>query len=194
MDLQAFVKENKHLQSNLTEMGVHVDRIEHVDNLTITRRAEMKDFEIRDSQVGAIVTGEVRGDVTGRDKAGGDIVHGDKVGGDKYTELQDALTQWQEQVIATIEAQEDLDKDEKDEIKEEVAENAEKVMKEVKGKARPGRIERLLNTISLMGDDILEVTVATLANPFAGVGLVLKKINDRIKLERAKEAEQDSAA
>jgi hypothetical protein len=36
-----------------------------------------------------------------------------------------------------------------------------------------------------MAPDIIEVTVKTLQNPFAGVGLVLEKINDRIKLERA---------
>lgn len=97
------------------------------------------------------------------------------------------------QVAAAIEAREDLDDDEKDEIKEGATETVKKVMEEAKGKARPGRIERLLNTIASMEDDILEVTAATLANPFAGVGLVLKKINDRIKLERAKEVEQDSA-
>lgn len=33
---------------------------------------------------------------------------------------------------------------------------------------------------------ILEVTATTLQSPFKGVGLVLEKINDRIKLEREK--------
>jgi hypothetical protein len=35
-----------------------------------------------------------------------------------------------------------------------------------------------------MAPDILEVTATTLQNPFKGVGLVLEKINDRIKLGR----------
>jgi hypothetical protein len=135
----------------------------------------------------------VGGDKVGRDKAGGDIIHAN-AGNDKVVELQDALKQWQEQVMAKIEAREDLDEDEKDEMKEAVTENAEKVMAEVQDRARPGRLERLLNTVSSMGDDIIEVTVTTLANPFAGVGLVLKKINERIKLEQAKEAKQDAAA
>ena len=128
-------------------------------------------------------------DIVEGDKAGGDIVHGDN-----YVALQDALKQWQAQIIANIEAQQDLDEDEKVEMKEEVAKNAEKVLAERQDEVRPGRIERLLNTVAAMGDDILEVTMATLANPLAGVGLVVKKINERIKLERAKEAKQDSAA
>jgi hypothetical protein len=55
----------------------------------------------------------------------------------------------------------------------------------VKGhQADPGKLERWLNTMSVMAPDILEVTAAILQNPLAGVGLVLQKINDRIKLER----------
>ena len=55
----------------------------------------------------------------------------------------------------------------------------------VKGEtANVGKIERLLNTMSSMAPDILEVTATTLQNPFRGVGLVLQKINDRVKLER----------
>ena len=112
---------------------------------------------------------------------------------EKVAELQDALEQWQAQILAKIEARKDLDGDEKEEMKEAVTENARKVLGEVQGQARPGRIERLLNTVSSMGDDILEVTVTTLADPFAGVGLVLKKIRERIKLEQAKEAKEEAA-
>ena len=99
--------------------------------------------------------------------------------------MQDKLQAWQAQIIAAIEAQADLDEDEKAEIKEEVTENAQKVLAEIQGQARPGRLERLLNTVSAMSGDIAEVTLTTLADPFAGLGLVMKKINDKIKLEQA---------
>lgn len=98
MDLQHFAKENAYLQSNLSEMGLNIGNIGHVDSLTVTKSAEMKDVEVevKNSQVGVIVTGEAKGDITGgdqvgHDKAGGDIVHSGKVSGDKYAELQDAL-------------------------------------------------------------------------------------------------------
>ena len=50
-------------------------------------------------------------------------------------------------------------------------------------RADPGRLERLINTLAAMAPDIFDVAVTTLTNPFAGIGLVLKKIGERAKLE-----------
>ena len=52
--------------------------------------------------------------------------------------------------------------------------------------AGPAKVEGFLDKISNNGPDILEVTATILQNPFKGVGLVLEKINNRIKLERQK--------
>jgi hypothetical protein len=49
--------------------------------------------------------------------------------------------------------------------------------------AEPSRLEKLINTLSVMAPDIFEVAVATLANPLAGIGLAVKKIGDKAKLE-----------
>ncbi|MCB0212289.1 MAG: hypothetical protein KDJ52_23310 [Anaerolineae bacterium] len=134
------------------------------------------------------------GNVSANLNAGGDIVGGDKVTthitsgavdqGDVQTRLEAALDKWRQELEAKIATLADLDDEEKNDLKKQ----ADKVQQEaVKGEAAsPGKLERLLNAMSAMAPDILEVTATTLQNPFAGVGLVLKKINDRIKLERAK--------
>lgn len=138
--------------------------------------------------LGNVVTGNVSGDVVAGDKIGGDKVGGDKIIGASpgqeaaLAELQKALAQWQKDIEAKVEALSDLEDDEKEDLKK----NVERVTKEaVKGQgAEVGKIERWLNTITTMAPDILDVTAATLQNPFKGVGLVLEKISDRIKLER----------
>lgn len=46
------------------------------------------------------------------------------------------------------------------------------------------RVEKLLNTLAVVGPDVFEVAMATLANPLAGIGVALRKIGDRARLER----------
>ena len=67
-----------------------------------------------------------------------------------------------------------------------LTQNVEQVVKEAeKGeKADPSRIERLLNTLSAMAPDILDVIVTTIKNPLAGIGLVIKKIGEKAKVTR----------
>jgi hypothetical protein len=97
--------------------------------------------------------------------------------------LETALAQWRQEVADLLKKVDDLDEDDKAYVQK----TAEKVEEAARGpEVNPGRLERLLNTMSSMAPDILEVTIATLQNPLAGIGLVLQKINDRIKLERAK--------
>ncbi len=144
--------------------------------------------------IGGISGGTINlGNVSAGVQAGGDIVAGDKTEvvqaaptGQESPQavLAAALTQWQQEIEAKIAALSELDEDEKEELQEKAA----KVEQEMaKGEpANLGKIERLLNTMSSMAPDILAVTAKTLQNPFAGVGLVLEKINDRIKLERDK--------
>jgi hypothetical protein len=64
--------------------------------------------------------------------------------------------------------------------------NVEQVVKEAeKGdQADESRIERLLNMISTMAPDILDVIVTTIGSPLAGIGLVIKKIGDRARVTR----------
>jgi hypothetical protein len=46
------------------------------------------------------------------------------------------------------------------------------------------RLEKLINTLAVIGPDVFEVATATLVNPLAGIGVALKKIGDRARLER----------
>lgn len=119
---------------------------------------------------------------------------GDLVGGDKITIGQDkdalnaqdklmaALAEWKRELEAKIATLADLEAYKKDDLKEKVSKFDEEAAKGAA--ANPDQLAWLLNTMSSMAPDILEVTVAILQNPFAGVGLVLRKINDKIKLER----------
>lgn len=153
---------------------------------------------VRNTQIGGVnfsnISGSsinIGGNVSANVSAGGDIVGGDKItttapapGSDSpQAQLKAALAQWRHEIEAKIAALSDLDDDEKGELKAK----ADKVEQEaVRGEAaNPGKLERLLNTMSAMAPDILEVTATTLQNPFKRVGLVLQKINDRVKIERA---------
>jgi len=127
----------------------------------------------------------------GRDLAGGDIAGRDIAGRDIITQasspgLQEFLVQWQSQMEAKIEASSSLSADEKKDLKEQVTKIQEEAAKGTQTDSN--RLEKLINTLGVMAPDIFEVAVATLANPLAGVGLVLKKIGDRARLESESQA------
>ncbi|MCB0191388.1 MAG: hypothetical protein KDJ65_05540 [Anaerolineae bacterium] len=151
------------------------------------------------TQIGGLNFGNISGstinigNVSADVNAGGDIVGGNKVTttitsgstsqGDVQAQLEAALVKWRQELTAVLEQSRDLDSDDK-----EYAETtADKVIKEAKkgSQANPEKLEGFFKKLSNMTPDILEVTATTLQNPFAGVGLVLQKINDRITLERA---------
>jgi hypothetical protein len=132
-----------------------------------------------DSQSGGISEGGIR---AGRDvRAGRDIAGRDIVTQTGQTDLRDVLALWQADMEKTIEAAPELSDDEKTDAKEQVA----KISTEAaKGKqADKTRLEKLINTLAIMAPDIFEVAVTTLANPLAGIGLVLKKIGEKARLE-----------
>lgn len=87
------------------------------------------------------------------------------------------LLAWQKAMEKRIDALQNLPPADKTDLKETVAKiTTEAAQGE---KAEPGRIERLVNTLSAMAPDIFEVAVASLASPLAGLGLVVKKVGDR---------------
>jgi len=125
------------------------------------------------------------GNVSTEVNAGGDIVGGDKVttsGDPAQMQLEAALDQWRQELQPIINKLDDEDD------REYVEKIAIKLVTEAKKgvDANPEKVEGFLNKISNMAPDILEVTATTLPNPLKGVGLVLQKVNDRIKLERQK--------
>jgi hypothetical protein len=69
--------------------------------------------------------------------------------------------------------------------KQEIAETVQKIETEAaKGdKASPDKVERWLKNLVMMAPDILDVTVATLLNPAAGVATVIRKVAEKAKTE-----------
>jgi hypothetical protein len=69
--------------------------------------------------------------------------------------------------------------------KAELAETVQKVEEEAKKgeEANPNRVQRLLKTLGLMAPDILEVTLACLTSPVAGITTALKKVAEKAKAE-----------
>jgi hypothetical protein len=129
---------------------------------------------------------KVGGDIVGRDsiRAGGDIVGRDKLTiGDSAAQ---SLAQWRALVESKIEAQPNLSAEDKKDLKDQVAKIQAEASKGAQ--ADPSRLEKLINTLAVMAPDIFEVAVTTIANPLAGIGLALKKIGDKAKLERATKA------
>ena len=93
------------------------------------------------------------------------------------------LKKWSEEMEKLIDVNRDLLQDDKTDLKRDVAKVAEEISKGKKTDS--SRLESLLNRIGSIAPDILEVAIATLANPLAGLGLVAKKIGDRAKLAQA---------
>jgi hypothetical protein len=133
---------------------------------------------------GVQVGGNVGGDVVGGDKNETQNISGDYVGRDKITTttVTQGLTgdQAAKLLAAFAEIQHLIDARpadpnvEKGEIKRVVDEVKTEVQK---GEAaNPNKVERWLANLGAMAPDILKVTVATLANPAAGVATAIQLI------------------
>lgn len=134
--------------------------------------------------------------VAGRDKkVGGDVISVSNVGPGaavaagreasasvgQNLEAEVDLARWRADMEARIDALADLGEEDKEDLKAQIA----RIEKEAaKGKdADTGRLARLVNVLNVMSSDIFEVAVATLINPLAGIGLVIKKIGKKAKVE-----------
>ncbi len=92
-----------------------------------------------------------------------------------------SIVEWMTQINKKIDSLPNVSQAEKEDLKQQV----EKIGGEAQkgSKAEVGRLEKLINTLSVIAPDIFDVVIATLANPLAGIGLVIKKIGDKAKLE-----------
>jgi hypothetical protein len=88
-------------------------------------------------------------------------------------------------LFAQIYQQIDARPEDPDVDKEELTETVQKVEQEAaKGEeANPTKVERWLKFLGNVAPDILEVTVACLTNPLAGVGTVIRKIAEKARAE-----------
>jgi hypothetical protein len=93
------------------------------------------------------------------------------------------LDNWRKQMERKINGLKGLYPEDKSALNQQVEQIAREVGKG--SKADAGRVERLINAIGAMAPDILEVVIATLVNPLAGIGLVAKKIGDKAQVQKA---------
>jgi hypothetical protein len=116
------------------------------------------------------------GDFTGRDKTTETIINGNN---NIVNSTVSQQTQYLQQIYTAIEERPHTDPLEKalvDEIKAE----------DDKGEqADESFIARRMRNIQRMAPDILEVVLATIANPIAGFGVVAKKVAEKMKTEAA---------
>lgn len=121
--------------------------------------------------------------------SGGVVNVGDEnslVGSDtRAANLAASLAEWQAEMEVEIDALPHLLEADKVDLKDTVAKIKTEAVKAEE--VDPSRLERLLNSIAAMAPEIFEVAVTTLASPLQGIGLVMKKIGDKAKLERQAE-------
>lgn len=86
-----------------------------------------------------------------------------------------------ENLYILVDTHTQLSKTDKSDIKVEIKEIRQELTK--KNKADEDFIMRRLRNIRRMAPDILEVIIATIANPVAGFGMVASKIAQKIKAE-----------
>jgi hypothetical protein len=108
--------------------------------------------------------------------------HGAKANVSITQATQDEWKAWREKIEQEIKSLKTLPAEDQTML----VQNVEQVVKEAEkgGQADPGRIERLLNSISTMAPDILDVLVTTIGNPLSGIGLVIKKIGEKATVTR----------
>lgn len=104
-------------------------------------------------------------------------IHGDVIGGDKYVIHQQGLTPAQVAAFLDLRskiATAPLGKEDK----EDLTKNVDRIQAEAqKGiEADGAKIEGALKKIAGMSDDILDVVLATLANPALGLTEVVRKV------------------
>lgn len=88
-------------------------------------------------------------------------------------------------VYSKIDALPQLDKAVKEDAKEEIRDIQENITEAVtnKGNLDESFLTRRFRSIARMAPDILDVIVSTIANPLGGVGVAVKKIADKAKVE-----------
>ncbi len=131
-------------------------------------------------------------------------VHGDQIGGDKIS--VESISGSQGVAIgrgSQVKIQSGTDAKELSEIfsviyqkiesrpadplveKEEISDQVKRIENEVAAgeKAEPAKVERWLRNLAAMAPDILDVTVAAITNPAAGIYLAIRKIAQKVKEE-----------
>lgn len=115
---------------------------------------------------------KVQGDIIGRDKT--------IITNTAHTKFTKSIFVWEKSISNEVEKL-SVSPDEKDDLIKQLA-LIKSALVQDKGK-NPTRLEKLINMLAVMSPDIFDVVITTLTSPLAGIGLTLRKISDKAKLE-----------
>jgi hypothetical protein len=143
--------------------------------------------------MGAGASIQASGNVSARDNiatSGGQVIQAGAgstvtVGADPlaYANFLKEITDWETRMKEKVGALSNLSEEDRKELKQKLSQVK---MEAIKGQqADPGRLEKLVNTLGALAPDMFEVAVTTLASPLGGIGLALKKIGEKAKVERS---------
>ena len=120
------------------------------------------------------ISGEIN--IAGRDNTS--IKHTTAISAAQIKQLLD-------QLYSAIESRTETPTSDREDLKAEVKEIQSTVTEAAKknGKVDEGFLARRFRNIARMAPDILDVVVATLGNPLAGLGVAVKKIAEKAKEE-----------
>jgi len=170
-------------------VSAEFNKVEEQEEETMSEEKEEKSSQINTGG-GAYVGGNINtggGDFVGRDK---NVSGGNVIGSTIVTGNQNVVGSTVNQRVAyitkiynAIEERPDTSSYEKKDLKEAFKDVEEE---DAKGEqADPGFIEHRLRNIQRMAPDILEVVLATMANPVAGFSLIAKKVAEKMQAETA---------
>jgi uncharacterized Ntn-hydrolase superfamily protein len=111
---------------------------------------------------------------------GGDVVGNDKITYvmDNSDELEKMFSLWEKRMKEEVDKTK-LSAQEKDEVKERITEIKSTAIES----KNPTRLEKLINMLAIMSPDIFDVVITTLTSPLAGIGLTIRKISEKAKIE-----------
>lgn len=140
------------------------------------------------SQQPSIKVGNISGVNREVNIAGGNITTNKTNIGLSAVEIQQLF----DQLYSAIEAHAETSPTSKESLKDEVGKIQSRITRAVKKneKVDEGFLSKRFRNIARMAPDILDVMVASLGNPLAGLGIAVRKIAEKAKAEVSQERER----
>jgi len=129
-----------------------------------------------------IQTGDIH-DISGRVNIAGGNINIDETSTVHYSEGVDVVLEVLAETFENIQKRPDTSPAQKANLEGEIQEIEMEVKKK---KSRKGYLAQRFNNVGRMAPDILDVILASLGNPVSGIGMTIKKIAEKAKIEAEK--------
>jgi hypothetical protein len=136
----------------------------------------------QNKQSAHIQTGDIH-DISGRVNIAGGNIDIDETSTVHYSEEVDVILEVLAETFESIQKRPDTSSSQKGNLEAEIQEIEAEVKKK---KSRKGYLAQRFNNIGRMAPDILDVILASLGNPVSGIGMTIKKIAEKAKIEAEK--------